>query len=66
MVTSGLRLGSPAGTTRGFRESEFRQIGDWIVEIIDALKANGGEPDAAAEARVKSQVVEMCGEFKIY
>ena len=39
MVTSGIRLGSPAGTTRGFGEAEFRQIADWIIEVVDGLAA---------------------------
>ena len=47
MVTSGIRLGSPAGTTRGFGEAEFRQIADWIVEVVDGLAANGEENNGA-------------------
>ena len=43
MITSGIRLGTPAGTTRGFGEAEFRQIADWIVEVVDGLAANGEE-----------------------
>ena len=65
-VTSGIRLGSPAGTTRGFGESEFRQIADWIVEVVDGLAANGEEGNAAVEAKVRSEVAELCARFPIY
>jgi glycine hydroxymethyltransferase len=65
-VTSGIRLGSPAGTTRGFGEAEFRQIGDWIVEIVDGIAANGEEGNAAVEAKVKAEVEAMCARFPIY
>ncbi len=66
MITSGLRLGSPAGTTRGFSEPEFRQIADWIVEVVDGLSANGEDGNADVEGRVKGAVLEMCGRFPIY
>ena len=66
MVTSGIRLGSPAGTTRGFGEEEFRQIADWIIEVVDGLAANGEEGNAAVEAKVKSEVEAMCARFPIY
>ncbi|MEM1375716.1 MAG: serine hydroxymethyltransferase, partial [Pseudomonadota bacterium] len=66
MVTSGIRLGSPAGTTRGFGEGEFRQIGDWINEVVDGLAANGDEGNAAVEAKVKAEVAEMCARFPLY
>jgi len=66
MVTSGIRLGSPAGTTRGFGEVEFRQIADWIVEVVDGLAANGEENNGAVEAKVKAQVAEMCASFPMY
>ncbi|MEL6691073.1 MAG: serine hydroxymethyltransferase, partial [Pseudomonadota bacterium] len=66
MVTSGIRLGSPAGTTRGFGEAEFRQIGDWINEVVDGLAANGEEGNAAVEAKVKAEVAEMCARFPLY
>jgi glycine hydroxymethyltransferase len=66
MVTSGLRLGSPAGTTRGFQESEFRQIADWIVEVAGGLSENGEEGNAAVEAKVKAEVMAMCANFPIY
>jgi len=66
MVTSGIRLGSPAGTTRGFGEPEFRQIGGWIVEVVDGLAANGEDGNGAVEAKVKSDVLALCGRFPIY
>ena len=65
-VTSGIRLGSPAGTTRGFGEAEFRQIGDWIVQVTDGLAANGEDGNAAVEARVRAEVEAMCENFPIY
>ena len=66
MVTSGIRVGSPAGTTRGFGEVEFRQIADWIVEVVDGLAANGEENNGAVEAKVKAEVAEMCARFPMY
>ena len=65
-VTSGVRLGTPAGTTRGFGEQEFRQIADWIVEIVDGLAANGEEGNGAVEAKVRAEVEEMCKRFPLY
>jgi len=65
-ITSGIRLGSPAGTTRGFGEAEFRQIADWIVEVVDGLAANGEEGNAAVEEKVKGEVAAMCARFPIY
>ena len=66
MITSGIRLGSPAGTTRGFGEAEFRQIADWIIEVVDGLAANGEEGNAAVEAKVKAEVETMCARFPMY
>lgn len=66
MITSGIRLGSPAGTTRGFGEPEFRQIGRWITEVVDGLAANGEDGNAEVEAKVKAKVSEMCGRFPLY
>ena len=65
-VTSGIRLGSPAGTTRGFGEAEFRQIADWIIEVVDGLAANGAEGNADIEAKVKTEVEALCARFPIY
>ena len=66
MVTSGIRLGSPAGSTRGFGEPEFRQIADWIVEVTDGLAANGEEGNGAVEAKVKAEVEALCDSFPLY
>ncbi|WP_103332601.1 serine hydroxymethyltransferase [Pseudotabrizicola formosa] len=65
-ITSGVRLGTPAGTTRGFGEAEFRQIGRWITEVVDGLAANGEDGNAAVEERVKSEVETLCKQFPIY
>ncbi|MCR9125512.1 MAG: serine hydroxymethyltransferase [Rhodobacteraceae bacterium] len=65
-ITSGIRLGSPAGTTRGFGEPEFRQIADWIIEVVDGLAAHGEDENSAVEAKVKAEVAEMCARFPIY
>jgi len=65
-VTSGIRLGSPAATTRGFAETEFRQIADWIIEVVDGLAANGEDDNGAVEAKVKAEVEALCARFPIY
>ncbi|MCA8868729.1 MAG: serine hydroxymethyltransferase [Rhodobacteraceae bacterium] len=65
-VTSGIRLGTPAGTTRGFAEAEFRLIGDLIAEVVDGLAANGEGGNGAAEAAVKAKVADLCARFPIY
>jgi glycine hydroxymethyltransferase len=65
-VTSGIRLGTPAGTTRGFGEAEFRAIADWIVEVVDGLAANGEAGNAAVEAAVRAKVEALCKQFPIY
>jgi glycine hydroxymethyltransferase len=66
MVTSGIRLGSPAGTTRGFKEAEFEEIGRLIVEVVDGLAANGEDGNAEVEASVRERVLALCGRFPIY
>ncbi|SHH38267.1 glycine hydroxymethyltransferase [Cognatiyoonia sediminum] len=66
MVTSGVRLGTPAGTTRGFTEVEFRQVADWIVEVVDGLAANGEDGNAEVEAKVRAEVEALCDKFPIY
>jgi glycine hydroxymethyltransferase len=65
-VTSGVRLGTPAGTTRGFGIAEFRQIGDMIAEVLDALARSGLEQDVQAEERVGEQVKRLVSRFPIY
>jgi glycine hydroxymethyltransferase len=65
-VTSGIRLGSPAGTTRGFGQAEFRQIGRVIAEVLDGLVANGDSGDGQVEERVKREAVELCERCPIY
>ena len=65
-ITSGIRLGSPAGTTRGFGIAEFQQIGDMITEVLDGLAANGDEGNAEVEANVKQRAIELCWRFPIY
>lgn len=65
-VTSGIRLGTPAGTTRGFGEAEFREIADMIVEVVDGLAANGVEENGDVEASVKTKVAALCARFPIY
>ena len=64
-ITSGIRLGTPAGTSRGFGVQEFRTIGGLIVEVFDSLAKNP-EGDADAERRVRGQVAELCQRFPIY
>jgi glycine hydroxymethyltransferase len=64
-VTSGVRLGSPAATTRGFGAAEFRQVGEWIGEVLRAL-ANQPGGDAAVEQRVRQAVAALCARFPIY
>ncbi|MGB3688279.1 MAG: serine hydroxymethyltransferase, partial [Jannaschia helgolandensis] len=65
-VTSGIRLGSPAGTTRGFGVDEFREIGDLIVEVVDGLAANGPDGNAEVEEAVRTKVQALCDRFPIY
>ena len=66
MITSGVRLGTPAATTRGFTETEFRQVADWIVEVVDGLAANGEDGNSAVEAKVAAEVKTLCQRFPIY
>jgi len=65
-ITSGIRLGSPAGTTRGFGIAEFQQIGGMIIEVLDGLVANGDEGNGKVEASVKKHAVELCTRYPIY
>jgi len=65
-VTSGIRLGSPAGTTRGFRVPEFQAVGEMILEVLDGLARNGAEANHEVEGAVKSRALDLCGRFPIY
>jgi glycine hydroxymethyltransferase len=66
MITSGIRLGSPAGTTRSFGVAEFQAIGNMIIEVLDGVSANGECGDAAVEAKVKQRALELCRRYPIY
>ncbi len=66
MVTSGVRLGAPAGTTRGFGVAEFQEIGRLISEVLDGLAKNGPEGNGAVEEKVKAQAIALCDRFPIY
>ena len=66
MITSGVRLGSPAGTTRGFGIAEFQEIGKLIIEVLDGLSANGEDGNSAVESAVKDKVVALTDRFPIY
>jgi glycine hydroxymethyltransferase len=64
-VTSGVRLGSPAATTRGFGAAEFRQVGEWIGEVLRGL-ARHPDDNTATETRVRGAVRALCDRFPIY
>ena len=65
-VTSGVRLGTPAGTTRGFGIAEFQEVGRLIVDVLDGLAKNGDAGDAQVEHRVREQAIALCRRFPIY
>jgi len=64
-VTSGIRLGTPAATTRGFGVAEFRQVGELITRVLDGLAANG-EANEAVEKAVRAEVQDLCLRFPVY
>ena len=64
--TSGIRVGSPAGTTRGFGPAEFREIGNMVADVLDGLRKNGEQGDAQVEANVRERVAALCARFPIY
>ncbi len=66
MVTSGVRLGTPAATSRGFGLAEWKLVGEYIVEVLDGLAANGAEGNGAVERAVKAKVETLCKRFPIY
>ncbi len=65
-VTSGVRLGAPAGTTRGFGVAEFEQVGELIAKVLDGLAANGADGNGDVETSVRQEVEALCGRFPIY
>ena len=65
-VTSGVRLGTPAGTTRGFGPGEFRKVGQLIAEVVEGLRKNGDDGDAQVEESVRRRVTELCEAFPVY
>ncbi len=64
-ITSGIRLGSPAATTRGFGRAEFREVGEMILEVLDGLSASPDD-NAAVERRARDRVRALCARFPIY
>ena len=66
MVTSGIRLGTPAGTTRGFGVNEFSNIGNWIADVLEKLQINGIADNEKAELEVKNKVLKLCENYPIY
>lgn len=65
-ITSGLRFGSPAGTSRGFKEKEFEKIGNMICDVLEGFVKNGEEGNKALEQKIKAEVFKICQEFPIY
>ncbi|QYO78144.1 serine hydroxymethyltransferase [Devosia salina] len=65
-ITSGVRLGTPAATSRGFAEAEFQTVGELIIEVLDGLKANGDDNNGAIEAQVREKVKTLTDRFPIY
>lgn len=66
LKTSGIRVGSPAGTTRGFGPAEFREIGDMVADVLDGLRNKGETGDPAVEGNVRERVATLCARFPIY
>lgn len=65
-VTSGVRLGTPAATTRGFGQAEFRQVGEMMIEVVDGLAANDPGGNGAVEKAVRARVEQLCKRFPVY
>ncbi len=66
MVTSGIRVGTPAGTTRGFGPAEWKEIGGYILEVLDGVAKNGPDGNGAVEKAVREKVKKLCARFPIY
>ena len=66
MVTSGIRLGTPAGTTRGFGRADFMNIGNWIADVLEELQINGIDNNDKAELLIKNKVLDLCKNYPIY
>ena len=66
MVTSGIRLGTPAGTTRGFGVRDFANIGNWIADVLEQLQINGIDNNQEVELSIKNKVLELCKNYPIY
>ena len=66
MVTSGIRLGTPAGTTRGFGRDDFMNIGNWIADVLEELQINGIDNNDKAEFSIKNKVLDLCKNYPIY
>ena len=66
MVTSGIRLGTPAGTTRGFGSNDFINIGNWIADVLEGLQTNGIDNNENSELSIKSKVLDLCKNYPIY
>ena len=64
--TSGIRLGTPAATTRGFGPAEFRKVGEMIAEVVEGMRRNGEEGDAQVEEKIRRQVCDLCEAFPVY
>lgn len=65
-ITSGIRLGSPAATSRGFKEAEFKQVGAWIYEVLDQVAKLGENGNPEVEQRIAKEVKDLCDQFPIY
>ena len=65
-ITSGIRLGTPAATSRGFKEAEFQKVGEWIYEVLDSVAKLGEDGDKNLETRIANEVKALCSKFPIY